>query len=139
MQFIISFNGLLTRVLKHGKLKKAFTSWRSLLYFRIFLIAVKISVFSSCWAEICIPAASTLLSRRVFVSFDIQGSLQTALGLPSILSQAGKNHCKHVNFYTFGTQQQGGPPSPMAGSRPSLSSPSVTYRKVTAKIWISPT
>ena len=43
-----------------------------------------------------------------------------------------------MNFCTFGIEQGEGPTPPRAGNKPFLSSPSVTCRKATAKIWISP-
>lgn len=89
--------------------------------------------------EICLPATSTLPSRKDLVCWLFQGSLQTLLGWPSVLIQAGKNPCKDLNPCTFDTQWGEGPPSPpLAGGKPFLSSPSVTHRKVMAKIWISP-
>lgn len=76
---------------------------------------------------------------EIFVSVLFHGSLQTLLGLPSVLTQAGMNRCKYLSSWTFGTWREERPPSPpLAGSKTLLSSPSVTYRKVTAKIWISP-
>lgn len=65
MQFIISLHDFLTHVLKHDTLKKASTSQRSLLYFKILLIAVKVPV--SPLTETYLPATSTPPARRNFV------------------------------------------------------------------------
>lgn len=133
----MSFNSILTCVLKHTQLKKASTFWRSLFYFRIFLIPMNISVFTPIllkYASLQLP----VFNPKIFFSLLFRSSLGTLLWFPSVLPQSGKNCCKCLNLFAFWHPTRRKFPFSSGWQQGFLSSLSITYSKVVAKIWISP-
>lgn len=97
---------------------------------------MKILVSPSHWSEICLLITFTLQTRRDFLSFTAAST--PYWGCPVFLHKLASALASIWTPLPFGTQWGEGLPSPLAGSKLSPSSPSVTYRKVTANIWILP-
>ena len=136
MQFIISLHDFSTHVLKHDTLKKALPPRDVCFIFSYFWLPWRF-LFSLLLKPTSLRRPLFPLGQILFAGFF---KAVSDLGGVTQCSYTGRQEPLQVSelLYLWHPASRGYPSPLLVGSKPLLSSPTVTYREVMATTWISP-